>query len=95
MKEDIFTIIQDEPYKFDIGDIVRITKHGRGVGPNAMGEIVKIIKKGTYHTVGRNIKGYVIDPPFGNSKTGSHGHMISELSFELVKKCETYNRFEF
>ena len=65
--------------KFKIGDFVKITTTGFGVGSDHMNKIVQITEIGTY-----NIDiGYKFEPPLGNCKTGSYDGFVSEISFTL------------
>jgi len=74
-------------YRFNIGDRVKVVKHGSGCGPEEMDKEVTIIDKGKYGST--ILPGYVVDPPIGNSNPLSGAHsfyngMIGEDSFELV-----------
>lgn len=71
---------------FGVGDIVRVVKNGHGVGPTAIGCVVKIIETGIYDNKGySNKNGYKVDPPIGNSSSGSYGGFIGEETFEIVE----------
>jgi MoxR-like ATPase len=69
-------------YRFDIGDVVRVVDSGSGCGPADLGKITTIIEKGLYGF--NNTPGYKVDPPIGNSISGSFDGLIGERSFELV-----------
>lgn len=79
-------------YKFNIGDRVKIIKPGRGCSPSDIGKEVNIVRLGTY-SLRFATNGYIVNPPIGNSKSGSYGRMIEERTFELVSK--EGNIFEF
>lgn len=69
-------------YKFEIGDIVEVVENGMGCGISEIGQQVTIVGRGEYSCH----PGYRVDPPIGNSKTGSFNSMIGESSFKLVAK---------
>jgi len=71
-------------YKFNINDTVKVVRSGTGVTAKDIGKIVTIIEQGIYGIHG---PGYKVDPPIGNSKTGSFNYMIGESSFEAAYQC--------
>jgi MoxR-like ATPase len=74
------TNTQNMKYKFNVGDIVKVTQSGMGCGPDEIGLEVTIIERGDYSYE----QGYKVDPPIGNTKSGHYNGFIGEESFQLV-----------
>ena len=68
---------QTMKYKFNIGDVVRITTSGYGVGPEDVHKEVTITGKGEYG----NIPGYSFVPKLGNCLSGCLNGVVGESSF--------------
>jgi len=68
-------------HKFKVGDKVRVIKSGSGCALEEIGTEVIITELGQYAHQG---DGYRVNPPIGNSKSGTYGGFIGEESFELV-----------
>ncbi len=69
-------------FKFNVGDIVKVTQGGLGCAPEEEGLEVTIIERGDY----AHSPGYKVDPAIGNTRSGSYNGFIGEDSFELVVK---------
>ena len=70
-------------YEFNIGDKVKIVKHGSGCGIKAIGNVTTIIAHGNYgHKPGYKIADKI---EFTNAHCGSHKGFIGEESFDLVE----------
>ena len=78
------------PYKFNVGDTVRVITSGLGCGAEELGKEVTIIEIGDYG----GKPGYKVAPAIGNCRQYSNGNyygfngFIGEESFELVYLTE-------
>ena len=68
-------------HRFRVGDRVKVTHTGLGVGVHDEGKTVRITELGDY--LGE--PGYRVSPPIGNSKTGEYDGFIEEETFERNK----------
>lgn len=78
------------PYKFKIGDVVKVIYARSGTPPEDMGKIVTITKLGIYGIQNEN-PGYQVHPPIGNSFSGQFDGFIGERTFELVSESQNLN----
>lgn len=80
--------LQVLPFKFKVGDKVKVVKLGYGLYRESMGKIVTITEQGIYNITGE-ILGYRIEPKLeGNPTNGSFNGFVGESSFELYQQNE-------
>lgn len=70
-------------YKFSVGDSVVVSGWGQGIGSDNKGKSCTITELGEYVEG----PGYKIDPPMGNTLTGSHEGFIGEDMFSKSLKA--------